>query len=112
MLKNDHIVSNERPGIVASPPALTEFLSPSPNPANPGCEFRFVLTVPSRVQIEIHDLRGRLIRRLTAGDLPIGSHALHWDGRNDRGGEAASGAYLARLQAGDDVLSRPLLLVR
>nr|MBC8424101.1 hypothetical protein [bacterium] len=41
-----------------------------------------------------------------------GPHALLWDGRDDTGRPAASGAYLVRLRAGGRVDAGKLTLVR
>ncbi len=48
------------------------------------------------VDVRIYDLRGRLVRRLAAEQMPAGAHALHWDGRDANGNETASGIYLVR----------------
>ena len=41
-----------------------------------------------------------------------GSYSIVWDGRDDRGRELASGLYLYRLQADQQVKTRKLLLLR
>ena len=41
-----------------------------------------------------------------------GAHSIRWDGRDDGGSELATGVYLYRLQAGEQVSSRKLLLLR
>ncbi|MBE0566737.1 MAG: flagellar hook assembly protein FlgD, partial [Krumholzibacteria bacterium] len=35
------------------------------------------------------------------GALPAGTHEVSWDGRDERGGRAASGIYLVRLTTAD-----------
>jgi hypothetical protein len=49
------------------------------------------------VDLSIFDLRGRLVRRLSARDFPAGTHTVQWDGRNAQGQMAASGVYLVRV---------------
>lgn len=85
-----------------------------PNPFPPsGTTIDFSLQQPARVALEIVDSRGRLVRRLLAGDsLAAGPHALAWDGRDAAGTAVASGVYLAVLRAGGDTLTRKMLMLR
>jgi hypothetical protein len=83
-----------------------------PNPFNPQTTISFDLPRESRVRLEVYDLRGRLRRTLADGHRTAGTHRVVWDGRDDRGAPAASGAYFYRLQTGDRTLSRKMLLVR
>jgi len=46
----------------------------------------------------VHDLRGRLVRALLAGDRPAGRHGARWDGLSDAGQRVPSGLYVARLR--------------
>ncbi len=45
--------------------------------------------------VDIHDLRGRRVRRL---DIPARGIQAEWDGRNDRGQHVSSGMYFARVR--------------
>jgi hypothetical protein len=71
-----------------------------PNPCNPSTSIRFDLGSATHVRLQLHDVAGRLVRTLADGPLPAGAHAVGWDGRDDAGRRAASGAYLCRLEAG------------
>ena len=87
-------------------------LTAAPNPFNPRTELAFALASPVDAVLTIHDVRGRLVRRLLDRPLPAGRHAVRWDGRDDRGRAMASGVYLARLEAAGTVRERKLTLVR
>ena len=50
--------------------------------------------------------------KLVQGQREAGAYTLRWDGRDERGRELASGVYLYRLQAGERVETRKLVLVR
>ncbi len=78
-----------------SPPALQPVAVP--NPFNPRTEIRFTLAVPAHVEVRIHDLRGRLVRRDGGRRLDAGDVAWSWNGRDDAGGPAAAGSYLYRI---------------
>jgi hypothetical protein len=88
-------------------------LSPAwPNPFNPRTELAFTLPVAGRARLSLHDARGALVRTLVDGDLAAGMHRPTWDGTDEAGRPAASGAYFARLEAGGAVESVKLVLVR
>ncbi|MSR82520.1 MAG: hypothetical protein EXS58_06285 [Candidatus Latescibacteria bacterium] len=64
------------------------------------------------VRLEIYDLLGQTVRTLVAGSLVPGGHQVTWGGRDQQGHEVAVGVYCYRLQAGDFVQTRRLLLLR
>lgn len=65
------------------------------------------------VELRIYDLLGREVKTLLNEALPPGDYVVTWDGRNDKGEEAASGVYLYRLRVGQGfVQSRKMVLVR
>ncbi len=83
-----------------------------PNPFNPSTRVSFDLAAPGRVMLEVYDVRGKLVRRLAAEDLPAGRHERVWDGRNDAGDGVASGTYFARLVADGVTATRKMTLVK
>jgi hypothetical protein len=85
-------------------------LSASPNPFVASAALRFSLPSEQRAELAIYDLQGRLVRTLASGLLPAGRHEASWDGRDAAGHPAATGVYLARLQAGAE--QRVVKLVR
>ena len=83
-----------------------------PNPFNPSTTIKFSVPVRGAVELAIYNLAGQQIRKLVSSVLDAGNHSIIWDGRNDRGHELASGVYLYRLQAEEQVSSRKLLMLR
>ncbi|MFO7609625.1 MAG: M14 family zinc carboxypeptidase [Candidatus Krumholzibacteriia bacterium] len=77
-----------------------------------GAELRLLLPTAAQVTVDVHDLRGALVRRLHTGRLDSGERTLVWDGRDRGGRAAASGVYLVRLKAGRDVATGRVVLVR
>jgi len=70
-----------------------------PNPFNAATVIPLELERAGAVELTVRDLLGRRVRVLTAGQLAAGRHAVTWDGRNDAGLPAATGAYLVELRA-------------
>jgi hypothetical protein len=98
------------PDVPGAPPVL---LGAAPNPFNPRTGIAFELPRPAVVSLRIHDLAGRLVRTLAAGEsLPAGRHERAWDGRDARGHGLSSGVYLIELRAGGATVSRRMTLVR
>ena len=73
---------------------------PVPNPFNPTTTITVLVPEAGMVTVDIYDLEGRLVRRLLADNLSVGRHDVAWDGRDERGLNAASGMYMCRLRAG------------
>ena len=81
---------------------------PWPNPAHD--TVRVLVEVPTGVQAKlgIFDLRGLRVMERTVGP---GSHLLEWDGSDNRGGRAASGTYIFRLEGSGPVVMRKVVLL-
>ena len=60
----------------------------------------------------LRDLAGRRVATLHAGACGAGDHTVTWDGRDDRGRAAATGAYIIRLATDAEVRSGRVMLVR
>jgi len=98
--------------LVASLPRALTLSQNYPNPFNSSTAIRFGLPQPEMVSLTIYNLAGQEVATLVQGQLQTGSHTLRWDGRGEDGRELASGVYLCRLEAGDQVAMRKLVLVR
>jgi hypothetical protein len=68
---------------------------------------RFHLSKSSFVTLKIYDLRGDEIETLIRGECSAGEHEVKW-----RTAGMASGIYLYRLQSGDDVETKQLVLLK
>ncbi|MFQ6105084.1 MAG: carboxypeptidase regulatory-like domain-containing protein [Candidatus Glassbacteria bacterium] len=86
-----------------------------PNPFNP--QTTIVYDVPSsvgegiRVLLCVYNLRGKKVKTLVDSFKKPGSHLAQWDGKNDKGERLSSGVYFYRLEAGDFVETRKLVLL-
>jgi len=83
-----------------------------PNPADEFAGVRFRLGASTPVTISVYDLRGRLVRRIATTELGVGPHTVQWDRRTDQGQRAAAGVYLVQVNAGGEVQSMKIGLVR
>lgn len=103
--------SVEAPG-PSSPAAVARLLAPAPNPFNPQTTIRFSLPRPSRVRLGVYSVSGALVRALADRPFTSGEHRVGWDGRDDRGREVGSAAYLVRLEVEGRSQARKVVLLR
>ena len=87
-------------------------LAAFPNPSDGPVSVRFNLPHAGRASLRIVDLAGRLVAAPQEGAMAAGPHEARWDGRDARGRLAASGVYLAVLEADGRRLVRRLAVVR
>ncbi len=94
-------------------PLQPMLLGNAPNPFNPMTEIRFSVGPDvQRTRILVYDVQGRLVRTLLDEDMQPGVHRVVWQGRTDRGEQAASGMYFYRLVVGREAFTRKMLLVK
>ena len=89
-----------------------ELLQNYPNPFNIQTNIPFTLSHPEQVKLEIYDIVGRKICTVVNSRLNAGNHQVKWDGRDDFGRAVGSGIYFYRIQAGNSMLARKLLLMK
>jgi photosystem II stability/assembly factor-like uncharacterized protein len=78
-----------------------------PNPFNPTTNIGFIIPQRSRVLLSVHNALGELVAELIDAPLESGHHSATFDASG-----LPSGTYFYRLQAGDFVQSRKLVLVK
>jgi flagellar hook assembly protein FlgD len=70
------------------------------------------LPLAGDVELSVFDLQGRKIKTLLSGPRAAGPQSVEWDGRDASGRPVASGPYYIRLNRGEQVLSRGVMLLR
>jgi hypothetical protein len=96
-----------------TPRFVNDLKGAQPNPFNPATVIEYSLENDATVDLDVFDVRGRLVRRLVGSqDQSPGHHRITWRGETDNGAEAPSGVYVYRLQAGAYTATRRLVLLR
>ncbi len=83
-----------------------------PNPFNPDTKIDYTLSAAGHVTLEIINMNGRVVRTLVDDMQIAGGHTVSWNATDDGGRLVASGVYLYRLQAGDQVDSKKMILLK
>jgi hypothetical protein len=90
-------------------------LSGYPNPAKASVNIR--LGIPSsaaagEVEVELYDVRGRLVKQVYNGRLDPGFHEFRWDGTDQAGHSVSSGIYFMKANSGSGSAGGKVVLVR
>lgn len=70
-----------------------------PNPFNPETQIEYTLPNDSKVKLIIYNIMGQKVKTLVDQHQTAGHKRIHWDGRDDKGDDVASGIYFFRLEA-------------
>jgi hypothetical protein len=91
----------------ATPPLAFALEQNYPNPFNPVTTIRYAVPHRSQVVMNVYNTLGQKVAELVKGEVEAGIHEVKFDGKN-----LASGVYFYRLQAGNFVQTKKLLLLR
>jgi hypothetical protein len=78
-----------------------------PNPFNPKTNIRFSIPKSTDVRITIYDVSGNEVGKLVNSNLPLGNYEYHWDATG-----YSSGIYFYRIQTGDFIDTRKMVLIK
>ncbi|UCF64457.1 MAG: T9SS type A sorting domain-containing protein [bacterium] len=92
---------------VASSPATFALEQNYPNPFNPTTTIRWQLPVGLAVNLSLYNIAGQRVAELIDERQPAGIHELKFDASHLTGG-----VYFYRLQAGDNVETRKMVLIK
>ncbi|MGH7724471.1 MAG: lamin tail domain-containing protein [Candidatus Eiseniibacteriota bacterium] len=98
--------------------AMLAFRGAIPNPASREKGAQLAFTVPGvegdgalGVRIRLYDVAGRLVETVVDRPFSPGEHRVPLGRFGERGRVLAAGVYHARLEVGNDVLSRPIVIL-
>jgi len=84
-----------------------------PNPTRAGVSIGYALPASwLSARLSVHDVAGRLVRRLDPTEDACGFVTVEWDGTGDAGERIACGVYFVRLEVDGAVATRKLTLLR
>ncbi|MCG6914598.1 T9SS type A sorting domain-containing protein, partial [bacterium BMS3Abin03] len=78
-----------------------------PNPFNPTTTIKFGIPKAGDVSLAVYDILGRKVAELINGNLTAGYHTVNFNATN-----LASGVYFYRIEAGDFVSVKKLMLLK
>jgi hypothetical protein len=83
-----------------------------PNPFNPSTTIRYAIPNVSYVSLRIYDILGREVKTLVNSEQNIGIHSVQWNGDNNYGNKVSSGIYLYKIEAGNFIMTKKMILLK
>ncbi len=83
-----------------------------PNPFNPSTIISYSIPNVSFVTLKIYDVLGREVKTLVSNEQNNGIHSVQWNGDNNYGAKVSSGIYLYRIEAGNFIQTKKMLLIK
>lgn len=75
-------------------------------------EIPFFVSEQREVTLSVFNIKGQKVKELFSGVVNAGNHSVAWNGMNEKNRQVGSGVYFYRLESGDKVLTKKMLLIR
>ena len=83
-----------------------------PNPFNPITTLRYELPERAFVDITVYDMLGNVVSNLVNANQSPGYKSIQWNATNNQGEPVSAGVYLYKVQAGDFVDTKKMILLK
>lgn len=93
-------------------PDYTGLFNSYPNPFTLNTKIPFSLKYASDVNIDIFDIKGKVVFSFYAVNKAAGNYEMTWNGINNKGLKLPAGTYICRMTAGEYSTIRKLVLLK
>lgn len=93
-----------------APEEFNGFLEVGPNPFNEVLNIGFGIDQNTEVTIDVMNPMGQVVRNLYKGNTNAGAHSYEWNGTDNAGNVVANGVYLLTLRAGEQSITKRVML--
>ena len=83
-----------------------------PNPFNPITTVIYEILEDSFVDITVYDMLGNVVNNLINANQSSGYKSIQWDATNNQGEPVSAGVYLYKIQAGDFIDTKKMILLK
>ncbi len=93
-------------------PETYELAQNYPNPFNAGTRITFGLPQGANVTLDVYSITGQKVATVADGYFDAGRYNIIWNGADESGQSLASGIYFYRLQAGNEIKTMKMALLK
>ncbi len=83
-----------------------------PNPFNPSTTIRYSLEGKTKVRLRIYNVLGQVVSTLVDDEEIAGTHTILWNGTSSFGVNVSTGIYFYRIEAGNFVQTKKMILLK
>lgn len=83
-----------------------------PNPFNPRTTIQYEIPNAGKVEVQIFDITGCLVKTIVSKNQQAGKHKTIWNGENESGQKIASGFYVYTIKFKNTILSKKMILLK
>jgi hypothetical protein len=84
----------------------------NPNPFTRSTVIDYQMTMAAYISVKVYNVTGELIRTLIEDYQAPGTYQVRWDGNDAQGRQLPQGTYFCCLRVGEEIETRPMVLVR
>lgn len=93
-------------------PVAYELFNNYPNPFNPSTTIKYTIPEQANVKLTIYNSLGQEVATLINTAQNAGSYSVTWNGENKSGVKVSSGIYLFKLDAGNFVATKKMVMLK
>jgi len=83
-----------------------------PNPFNLTTTIEYCIPKAGRVDINIFNIKGQIVRQLSEGYQIAGNYKIIWDGNNKQGNTLASGVYIYQVKFEKSICCKRMIYIK
>ncbi|MBI5806164.1 DNRLRE domain-containing protein [candidate division TA06 bacterium] len=95
-----------------TPNYINKLYQNCPNPFSHKTSFNYQIKNQGLVTFKVYNALGQLVKTLVKETKPAGAYQVEWDGKDGCGLKVSSGVYIYRLQTGDFMETKKMVIIK
>ncbi len=106
------VVQNDIPHLLSNIECYPNPFTPKNQAKSQGIRLKYHLEDNCKVSINIYDIRGRLVKKISESENKAGDNIAIWDGKNDYKDNVPSGLYLYKISTPNQQESGKIMIIK